>query len=109
MAASATEGGAMLRRIVPIVAVLLAVGGLIGPGRLGLSDAQEASPAATACPATTADENEALVRRLFEEGWGRGDMAVLQQVLADDYVHHFPHLAGIGTDVNVPVPGRADL
>jgi steroid delta-isomerase-like uncharacterized protein len=105
----------MARRIVPIdpiVAVLLAAladSGLVGPGTVGLSAAQEASPAATPCPATGAEENEALVSRLFEEGWGQGDMAVLEQVLADDYVHHFPHLAGLASDVNVPVPGRADL
>src|SRR5688500_796619 len=98
--------------IVPIVMVLLAVfaaGSMVGPGRLGLSAAQEASPAVTPCPATPAEENEGLVRRLFEEGWGQGDMAVLEQVLADDYVHHFPHSAGLASDVNVPVPGRADL
>jgi steroid delta-isomerase-like uncharacterized protein len=98
--------------IVPIVAVLiagLAAGGLVGPGIVGRSAAQEASPAATPCAATTAEENEGLVRRLFEEGWGQGDMAVLEEVLAADYVHHFPHLAGLASDVNVPVPHRADL
>ena len=102
----------MPRRIVPIVTVLLAAfaaGNLVGPGRLGLSAAQAGSPAATPCPATTAAANEGVVRRLVSARWGQGDMAVLEQVLADDYVHHFPHSAGLASDVNVPVPGRADL
>jgi len=99
-------------RIVSIVAVLLAglgAGSLVGPSGVVRSAAQEESTAGTPCAATTAEENEGLVRRLFEEGWGQGDMAVLEEVLADDYVHHFPHLAGLASDVNVPVPGRADL
>ena len=102
----------MSRRTVAIVVVLfaaLAAGMLRGSGGPGLSAAQEASPAATPCPATTAEENKALVRRLFEEGWDQGDTAVLEQVLADDYVHHFPPFAGIAADVNVAEPGRADF
>jgi hypothetical protein len=60
----------MPRRIVPfvsIVAVLLAAlaaGSLVRPGSVGLSAAQEGSPAATPCPATTAEENEGSARRV---------------------------------------------
>ena len=48
----------MPRRIVSIVAVLLvafAAGSLVGPSSVGLSAAQEGSPAATptSCPATS--------------------------------------------------------
>ena len=46
--------------------------------------AQEASPAAgTPCPATTEDENEALVRRYIEEAWNQGNVAVLDEVWAE--------------------------
>ncbi len=35
--------------------------------------------------------NEAVVRRLLEEGFNRGNMAVLDEVLAADYVDHNPY------------------
>jgi steroid delta-isomerase-like uncharacterized protein len=84
--------------IVPIVAVLLAAlaaGSLDSPGPVGLSAAQEASPAATptSCPATTQEEKKGLVRRFYEEAWGRGDLAVLDAVLADEYVLRISRLA----------------
>jgi steroid delta-isomerase-like uncharacterized protein len=45
--------------------------------------AQEASAAAsTPCPATTEEENEALVRRYIEEAWNQGNVAVLDEVWA---------------------------
>jgi steroid delta-isomerase-like uncharacterized protein len=46
--------------------------------------AQQASPgASTPCPATTEDENEALVRRYIEEAWNQGNVAVLDEVWAE--------------------------
>jgi steroid delta-isomerase-like uncharacterized protein len=46
---------------------------------------QEASPAAgTPCPVTTEDENEALVRRYIEEAWNQGNVAVLDEVWAEN-------------------------
>jgi steroid delta-isomerase-like uncharacterized protein len=53
--------------------------------------AQEATPASGAtadCPATTAEENEALVRRWYEEVWNQRDMDVLDDILAEDYVRY---------------------
>jgi steroid delta-isomerase-like uncharacterized protein len=47
--------------------------------------AQETSPAAgTPCPVTTEDENEALVRRYIEEAWNQGNVAVLDEVWAEN-------------------------
>jgi predicted ester cyclase len=34
------------------------------------------------------DENKALVRRFYEEVWGRGNTDVAFEVFADDYVRH---------------------
>jgi steroid delta-isomerase-like uncharacterized protein len=34
--------------------------------------------------------NEKLARRYFEEAWNRGDVAVLDELLAPDYVNHTP-------------------
>jgi hypothetical protein len=101
----------MPRRIVTIVAVLLAAltaGGLVGPSRVALSAAQEASPAATPCPATTDEESEAVVRRLFEEGWGQGNLQVVDEVVAnDDIVHRAPATAGSIPPRRSPPRGRS--
>lgn len=35
-----------------------------------------------------ADRNEATVRRIYEEGYNRGDESVLDHTLAADFVHH---------------------
>lgn len=34
------------------------------------------------------EENEAMVRRFYEEVWNRGDVEVALEVFADDYVRH---------------------
>ena len=101
----------MPRRIVSIVAVLLAAltaGSLVGPSSLGLSAAQEGSPVATptSCPATSEEENAAVVRRLFAEGWGQGHLQVLDEVLADDViVHRAPATAGSIPPTAFATPG----
>jgi predicted ester cyclase len=100
----------MPRRIVAIVAVLLAAfaaGTLVSPGSLVLSAAQEGSPAATtSCPTTSDEENEALVSRLFAEGWGQGNLQVVDEVVADDViVHRAPATAGSIPPTTFATPG----
>jgi predicted ester cyclase len=101
----------MPRRIVFIVAVLLAAltaGTLVGPGHVGLSAAQEGSPSATptSCPATSDEENEELVRRLFAEGWGQGNLQVVDEVVADGViVHRAPATAGSIPPTTFATPG----
>lgn len=34
--------------------------------------------------------NEALIRRLVEEGWNQGNRDVVDDLMADDFVHHDP-------------------
>ena len=102
----------MPRRIVAIVAVLLAAfaaGTLVSPGSLVLSAAQEGSPAAmTSCPTTSDEENEALVSRLFAEGWGQGNLQVVDEVVADDViVHRAPATAGSIPPQRSPPQGRS--
>ena len=36
----------------------------------------------------TSTGNKALVRRFYEEAWGKGDLDVIDDVFADDYVRH---------------------
>lgn len=97
----------MPRLSIAVAAVLLAAslaGGALGPGRLDLAAAHQASPAADAsCPATTAEENEALVSRYYDEAYNARNTAVIDELLADDFIRH---------NVAVPQvnqgPGNAD-
>src|SRR5260221_13593531 len=36
------------------------------------------------------EQNKSIVRRWIEEGWNKGDLAVIDQVYAPDYVQHEP-------------------
>ena len=47
-------------------------------------------PAAATERAEQIAHNEKLARRYFEEAWNRGDVAVLDEILAPDYVNHTP-------------------
>lgn len=38
----------------------------------------------------TAEENKAIVRRVIEEVWNRGNLAVIDEIVADHYVGHDP-------------------
>src|SRR5918997_3528339 len=49
----------------------------------------------------SAQENEALVRRLFEEVWARGNVAAVDEFMAADYVEHTEHAVPPGAR-----PGR---
>lgn len=93
----------MSRPNATVVAVLLALL-CLAPGFFATSVAgQEATP----CPSTSLEENEALVRRLYEEAWGHGDLAVLNEILADDFILHIPSLLRAtepGADASTPGP-----
>lgn len=49
----------------------------------------------------SAQENEALVRRLFEEVWAKGNVAAVDKFMAADYVEHTEHAVPPGSR-----PGR---
>ncbi len=38
----------------------------------------------------SSEENKALVRRIFEEGWNAGNLDVFDETIAPDYVLHDP-------------------
>jgi serine phosphatase RsbU (regulator of sigma subunit)/predicted ester cyclase len=47
----------------------------------------------------SAQENEALARKFFEEAWGKGNLAAVDEFMADDYVEHtLPPGSGQGRD-----------
>jgi predicted ester cyclase len=82
----------MPRRIVPVFAVLLAflfAASALAPGRSGPVAARQASPAAgTPCPATSEEENAALVRRYYEEAYNGRNPVLAHELLADHFVRH---------------------
>jgi steroid delta-isomerase-like uncharacterized protein len=89
----------MPRRIVPVFAVLLAilmVGTALVPGLREPVAARQASPTVgTPCPATSEEENAALVRRYLEEAYNERNPALAHDLLADHFVRHSvgsPHL-----------------
>lgn len=47
---------------------------------------------------TTIEENKELVRRLLVEAFGRGDLDVLDELLAEDFVGHAPAEPGHGAE-----------
>jgi steroid delta-isomerase-like uncharacterized protein len=78
-----------------IVAVLSAWLVVVVTGGMGVPDsahpaaaAQEATPAATDCPATTPEENAALVQRYYDEAYNARNTAIIDELLADDFVRH---------------------
>lgn len=38
------------------------------------------------------DENKAIIRRLYEDGWGKGDLAAIDEVFAPEHVLHWHDL-----------------
>ncbi len=34
------------------------------------------------------EQNKAIVRRFYEEAWGQGNLAVVDEIFADDYARH---------------------
>jgi steroid delta-isomerase-like uncharacterized protein len=96
-----------MRAVAVVIFVALSVStGFLSVGHTATL-AQGATPASgtTAdCPATTPEENEALVRRWYEEVWNQRDMDVVDDILADDYVRYragipFANETGIDDDL----------
>ncbi|MBA2596224.1 MAG: ester cyclase [Chloroflexia bacterium] len=87
--------------VIPLLVLAIAASQLlVSPAR-----AQVATPVA-ACPATTEAENEAIARRWHEDVINGGDLAVLDEIVASDIVHHagtFPD--GEGADAVAAVLG----
>jgi predicted ester cyclase len=82
----------MPRRIVPVFVALLTVliaGSVLTSGRPDSAAAQQASPTAgTPCPATSEEENAALVRRYYEEAYNARNPTLAHELLADQFVRH---------------------
>lgn len=47
---------------------------------------------------TTTEKNKELVRRVLEEGFSKGNVDVLEEVLAEDFVAHAPSEPGHGEE-----------
>jgi steroid delta-isomerase-like uncharacterized protein len=79
-------------RNVPVFAVLLAflvATSALAPCHSGFAAARQASPTAgTTCPATSEEENAALVRSYLEEAYNGHNPAMADEHLSDDFVRH---------------------
>lgn len=85
----------MRYRIISILVLVLWFVLAIAPPTSG---AQEATPQAD-CPATTEDENKAMALRWHEDAISGHDPAVIDEIAAEDIIHHagsFPD--GVGPD-----------
>jgi predicted ester cyclase len=40
----------------------------------------------------TANENKAIVRRLYEDGWGKGDLKAIEDIFAEEHIIHWNDL-----------------
>ncbi len=74
----------------------LAASAIVHSAHLPSARAQDATPVASpgTCPATTPDENEAIVRRYWEEVWNQQHDDALREVFDVAEVHHW----GLGVD-----------
>jgi hypothetical protein len=93
----------MPRLIGPVVAILV-VGAVLVPGLLRPAAARQSSPSAgTPCPAASAEENEALIRRYYEDAYNGRNPEVVDEFLSEEFIRH---------DVAYPqqdqAPGNAD-
>jgi len=73
---------------VAVVAALLVLGlfATLSGDAVPLATAQEATPAG--CPATTAQDNEAVARRYFEQALNEADFTVLDEILSPQLSYH---------------------
>ena len=86
----------MRHRVTPVKALVLVTLALVGCAPLLPAAAQDATPAAD-CPATTPEENKALVRRYFEAHNERNPAAVAE-LLSDDFVRGYNEATGSWSD-----------
>jgi len=75
----------MLHLISTLFALVLLVGAATGTGQA--AGRQEATPTTADCATTSAAENEALVTRWYDEAINGHDVAVLDEILAEDIAH----------------------
>lgn len=41
------------------------------------------------------EENKAILRRCFEEGWNQGNLAIFDELIATDFLYHAPETRGL--------------
>ena len=93
----------MLRRFLlfALLAVSLVITAMLGSGGRQPAAAHQASPVAgTPCPASSEDENAALVRRYLEEAYNQQDLTIIDDYLVDDFIRHSTGSPHVETDLH---------
>lgn len=75
-----------LRAAACAAAILLASASCVSSG--AKPEQTAATPAAAPCDRTLAERNKAVVQRYFDEMWNRGETAIIDEIVAPDYLHH---------------------
>ena len=79
----------MRRTVLPVLVIVAALFGARALDRLPATAAQEATPAGTECPVTTAEENKTLVSQLYT-AISANDDAAMAALMAADVGHNTP-------------------
>ena len=79
----------MRRTLLPVLVLVATFLGAFLVGRLPATAAQEATPAGTECPTTSADENKALVSQLYA-AIGANDEAAMAALMAAEVEYYTP-------------------
>ena len=75
------------RRVITVT--LVAMSSLVGSAGVSAVRAQDATPA-TDCPATTPEENKALVKGYWNDVYNGKDPQAVTKYIADDYIRNNP-------------------
>src|SRR5262249_31899658 len=82
-ATAPSEGECQVRSTLSVVFAVMLAAGALASGRSLLVRAQDATPAAY--PATTEEENIALVRRWYGDVYDQRDLDAIDELLSDSY------------------------
>ena len=87
--------------LLALLVVTMVIVAALGSGGYQSAAARQATPMAGApCPATSEDENAALVRRYLDEAYNQQDLTIIDDYLVDDFIRHSTGSPHVETDAH---------